>query len=280
MSERFQGLIRPPEHRAQHSLTMRPYKKPRYASLKRTIDQVSNDPVSNKIMRTAGPYRKFRPRRKSSRRKFKRRRYIPRTLAPYSKMIKVKAVDYVNHNTHTAGAIEMTPLQLNSIDDPFTTNGVGQPLGYDQWKALYKRAYVVGCDIVVRVVNSDSTEAMVVGCTPMPVNMGTTTANNYEHYMEYPGSKQVIVSPDMDHAVLTNTCRLKKHLHLANFRDKENLYLNLDTETPPTDLCYWHLWSQPVTQASDPASGTRMVVTLTYIVVLFDNIYPARSTET
>lgn len=259
---------------------MRPYKKPRYASLKRTIDQVTTDPTSNKIMRASGPYRKFRPRRKSSRRKFRRRRYIPRTLAPYSKMIRVKAVDYVNHNTHTSGALEMTPLQLNSIDDPFTTNGGGQPLGYDQWKALYRRAYVVACDIVVRVVNSDSSEAMVVGVTPMPVVMGTTVATSYEHYMEYPGTKQIIVSPDMDHAVLTNTCRLKKHLHVANFRDKESLFLNLETEASPTDLCYWHLWSQPVTQASDPANGTRMVVTLSYIVVLFDNVYPGRSAET
>lgn len=121
---------------------------------------------------------------------------------------------------------------------------------------------------------------MIVGLTPVPLSQGAVALTTYEHYMELPSTVQVIVSPDMDHAIFANKVSVRKHMHLNKLRDVDEIRLDLENETAPTDLCYWHLWSQPVTQASDPANGTRMVVTIEYIVVLIDPHIPARSVET
>lgn len=226
----------------------------------------------------SGKSYKYKP--KKGKRKYRRRPRIPRDLVPYSKMVKVKATNFIAHTAHTTGALVMTPLQLNSFDDPFTSGGIGQPLGYDQYKALYKKAFVVSSKVTVRIVNTDATYAVVVGLTPCSLSQAGTALAVYEHYMELPGTKSVILSPDMDHGIISSKVKVKKHLHLGNMRDVDEIKMDLVNETAPADLAYWHLWSQPINQASDPTGDVQLVITCEYIAVLIDPVIPARSEET
>ena len=221
--------------------------------------------------------RRFRSKRRTPR---TRKAIIPRTLQPRTKLIKIRSVDYQNH-THASGAIAVAKIQHNSIDDPFTSLGTGQPLGYDQYKALYKKAIVLASRCFAEVHNNTST-AIMVGITAVPYNQGTTALTTYEHYMEAPNTKHRLLSPDVDRANMSMQMSTKKLLQIKNYKDnKTELEIDLNAETPPTNLSYWHLWSQPQDQITE-TTGTALQLTITmeYIVLLTDPIIPARSVET
>lgn len=190
-------------------------------------------------------------------------------------MIKCRAVEYIN--AVSAGALGITPIQLNSCDDPFTSVGAGQPLGYDQWKALYKSAFVVASKVTVRAHNNGSV-AVIIGLTPTKVPQGTTALTSYEHYMENPSTKSRILSQDLDHTVFSHAVSVKRFLSLSKIRDDDNSRIDLVNETPPTRTAYWHLWAQAL-----DATGTidvDIVAQVDYTIVLTDPIIPSRSVET
>lgn len=242
------------------------YKRPR-------LDPRANAPMPRSYTATRRPVRRTRRRRPYRRGVI--RRPIPRALTAPTKLVKMKAVQYVNH-ANTA-ALSNTDIQITSFDDPFGVTNAGQPLGYDQWKALYRKAYVIGAKVVARVHNN-GTSAVMVGITPMKPAQGTTALANYEYYMELPSTKARILSPDVDHMVLAHKVSPKWFLPVTKIRDNDDLLVNLVTETPPSTLCYFHVWSQPLDEAA--AYDVDLVLTAEYMILLVDPIVPARSTET
>lgn len=213
-------------------------------------------------------------RRKRARRGL-RRRPIPRALTTNNKLIKARAVNYFNHNN--TGTLYQTVVQLNSCDDPFGTQGTGQPLGYDQWKALYRYAYVIGSKVTARVHNNGAS-AVMFGMTPMKINQSTTALSNYEYYMESPATKSRILSQDLDHVTFSHGVNVKRFLNIKDLRDNNDYRIDLVNETAPTTIAYWHVWTQPLDEAS--ATDVDVVLTAEYMVLLVDPILPARSVET
>lgn len=220
--------------------------------------------------------RRFRPLKRRNRRKA----YLPRTLAPRTKMVKLKVVEYINH-THSNGAIAVANIQQNSIDDPFTGLSQNQPLGYDQYKALYKKAMVLASRVFVQVHNNTSTSIMF-GITAVPFNQGQTGLTTYEHYMEAPSTKFRLLSPDVDRANLGMQMSTKKLLQIKNYKDnRTELEIDLNNETPPTWINYWHLWSQPQDQSTNTTgTAVQFTVSVEYIILLSDPVIPARSADT
>lgn len=211
-------------------------------------------------------------------RRFRRgrlKRRIPRALTSRTKLVTVKAVNYAN--LAGTGTLVSTNTQLNSVDDVFGTTDTGQPLGYDQWKALYKRAIVIGSKIVVKFHNRGTSAAMV-GVWPSPLNQSTTALTNYEYYMETAGCKARLLSPEMDHTVVYHKVSTKRHLQVKDLRDNQRLSIDLVNETAPTDICWWHVFAQVVDQSA--AYAVDAVITMSYVVLLVDPIIPARSVET
>lgn len=212
--------------------------------------------------------------RRRSRRRGVIRRPIPRTLTPNTKLIRCKAVKYVNYVP--AGAISSIETQLNSIDDPFHTVGTGQPLGYDQWKALYKYAYVVGSKVTAKVHNNGTVAAMF-GITPMKVNQGDTFLSSYEYYMELPATKTRVLSQETDHVTFSHQVNVKKFLNIKDLRDNDDYRIDLVNETAPSTLAYWHIFAQALD--STGTIDVDAVITMEYMVLLTDPIVPSRSTE-
>lgn len=217
------------------------------------------------------------------RRRFRRRprrrlrKKIPRSLAPSSKVIKCQVVESFAP-TYTSGNLTLYTVQGNSIDDPFGGQSGNQPLGYDQWKALYKKAKVLGCKVYYTVHNGSS-GAMVCGITPMPKNQSYTPLANFEHYVECPGTKHKVFSPDVDKGTIVSKRSTKRMLKLKDIKDEHNVEINLVDETAPTDLYWFHVWSQPFDQTT-ALTGVQILLKVEYIVLLYDYIVPARSSET
>lgn len=170
----------------------------------------------------------------------------------------------------------MVPLQINSVLDPFQGAGSEQPLGFDQWRALYEYAYVIGAKATIEFHNADSF-AYVVGITPCHVAQGTTSLANYEYYKELPGTRSIVLSPDVDKAVLQSKISIKRWFNVKDLRDTNEYRMNLNTPSEPSKIAYWHLWSQPMDQTSTDTTGVQMVMTIEYLVLLTSPVVPARS---
>lgn len=240
-------------------------------------DLLSSKKAKFEMVAKRGSRTRTKRRRPRRGRKSMRRRHVPRTLTTASKVISCKASNYVNFTG--TGAITAFLAQLNSCDDVYSTSVAenGQPLGYDQWKALYKRAIVLSSRIYIQWHNR-GTSAVMVGIWPSPLNNGTTTLTNYEYYNEVAGNKQMLLSPEQDHTIMWSSRSTKKHLQVTKVKDNAELSIDLVNETPPTKLAWWQYYAQAVDQTS--AFAVDAVVTVRYIVLLLDPIIPARSTET
>lgn len=217
--------------------------------------------------RSRTPYRRYR----------RRTRARISTLAPRSKLVRCKAVTLRTNAGHTTGSLEMVPIQMNSVLDPFQGAGAGQPLGFDQWRALYEYGYVVGAKITCEYHNADAF-AYVVGITPCHEAQGTTSLAAYDYYKELPGTKSMVLSPDVDKCVLESKIGLKRWVGVKDLVDTNEYRMNLNTPSEPSKALYFHVWSQPMDKASTDTTGVQIAITVEYIVLLKSPVIPARST--
>lgn len=244
------------------------------------IEEIAGDPPQAMVRFTRrgrpGGRRSVKRRRTPFRRFRRRTRARISTLAPKTKLIRCKVTGLRTNGGHAAGSLEMVPVQMNSILDPFGGAGSEQPLGFDQWRALYEFGYVVGAKITCEFHNADAF-AYVVGITPCHIAQGTTSLASYEYYKELPGTKSVILSPDIDKAVLQSKISIKKWFSVKDLVDTNEYRINLNTPSEPSKLAYWHLWSQPLDQSSTDTTGVQIVMNVEYIVLLTSPVIPARS---
>lgn len=225
----------------------------------------------------AMPYRRMRSRRRRTgrRRRGLIRKRIPRALVPRSKLARLKVCNTVSLGA--TGNLDGGTIQINSFDDPFASDAALQVLGYDQYKALYRKATVVGIKVKQEVYNSGSVPIMA-GINAMPENQGTTLLTQAEHYAELPNHVHRVFSPDIDHGVMFMTASVKKHFGVSQLRDNDELTMVVPTETPPTRIAYMHFYAQVLDQSS--VWTATFVHTVEYIVLFHDPVVPARSLDT
>lgn len=241
----------------------------------RYINPRPTGPSATTVMRRTTRRPTTRRYRRRRRRGIVRRR-IPRALTSLTRIVRARAVGATTHPC-TSGAINVTTVSMFDVTDPFVGAGSGQPLGYDQWKSLYNKGYVVGLKVTLRAHNT-GTVAVMYGITPLPESQGASTLTPYNYYMELPGTKARILSPDVDHGVLVSKVSTRKHVHVKNLQDEDTFHFDLDNETAPTRGAYFHLWVQPIDASS--TNSVQFVYTAEYLIRLFDPIVPARSTDT
>lgn len=237
--------------------------------------------VINHIMGYVGRTRTARRTRVKRRGKKRRRgvirKRVPRAITSNEKVIRVKLVDGFTNAGGASGALETRMVNVMDITDPTSGHNNQQPLGYDSWAQFYKKACVLGLSMRVRLHNK-STVGVMFGITPMPENQGNTALNSYEHYMELPGTVSRLLSPDVDHAILTYKLSTRKRLHLKSLRDEDAFHCSLATETAPTRTFWVQTWCQPIDAATQ--SPFECVIEYEFLVRLFDPIVQARSTDT
>lgn len=221
-------------------------------------------------------------RRPTTSRRYRRRRRgvvrrrIPRTLTSQTRLVRARAVG-TTVMPCTSGAIGYIAVSMFDVTDPFVGAGSGQPLGYDQWKSIYNKGYVVGCKVTLRAHNA-GTAAVMYGITPCPESQGVTSLTPYNYYMELPGTTARILSPDVDHGVLSMKVSTRKHVHVRDLKDEDSFHFDLDNETAPTRNAYFHLWVQPIDTST--TNSVQFVYTAEYLIRLYDPIVPARSSDT
>lgn len=250
-------------------------KRDRTAGLgERSRDNIMSASKEAKMSRTrARTYR--RRRRQNRRRRGIIRRYVPSVPIPKGKVVRMRAV-HQQQITHTSGNIMGISVSMNDITDPFGSAGSGQPLYTDQLRNMWSRAVVLGSKVTWKMHNG-GTVAVLVGINPMPESRGNTLLTQTEWYMELPGSKNMLLSPDVDNRVLVHKVNFARHMGVRKIKDENELHVDFDGEVSPTRQAYWHVWSRPIDNTT--AVVVDYVITVEYIVYLYDRVIPARSID-
>lgn len=218
---------------------------------------------------------KYSRKRRTKRRGALKKR-IPATLTPRRKLVRCSVTEYVTTDG-TSGALDKINISVNDITDPFHTDSTNQPLGYDQWKTLYKQAVVVGGKLTVRAYNPN-TYPVMVGVSTAPESQSTTGLSTYEHYMELGGTKARILSPDVDHVTYSKKWSVKKFFGLKKLMDEQDVHVtDLTSQTAPTREGQIHVWAQPLDQTVTLTTSCQFVIKVDYIIMLHDPIIPSRS---
>lgn len=213
-------------------------------------------------------------RRRGTRRRTgrKRMRIIP-SLWPREKLVRMKLCSKFTFGPTGSTVCSIAPIKANSFNDPMGAYGAQLPLGLDQYAALYAKYIVIGSRITLKFHNVSSTGAVAVG---IGLFDNATSLNQAEYYMETPGTKSVLLSPDVDHTVLKKGYSAKKFWRIKNLHDNVDQHGALST-TPgdPTDIAYWHFWFQDVNATENMT--IEGFAQIDYYVLLMDRIMPARS---
>lgn len=236
-----------------------------------TMMRISAKPAMAKRSRTTTMTRK---RRRFGRRRFKKN-YPSRTLQPYSIARWMTTATYLALNP-AAGAITVSTLVLNSGFDPLgSASATQQPLGFEQYEALYNRYCVIGWKIGLECCSTDNSNPVVVGFTPLPT---ITTLTSFQHYKELPSTVQRIITPDIDKVVFGMRGSVKRWLLPRGGKMLSDTDLSAVTTAYPTKILYGHLYAHAMDVTADPAL-VHCVIKLRQLVVFFDPKVPARSTQ-
>lgn len=224
-----------------------------------------------RMVKSRRPYSSKRKRRGRGRRRYR----IGRTLQPSSIVRKLKSSMFFALNP-AAGAISTLYCHLNSAYDPMgSISGTRQPLGFDQYMALYNRYTVIGWKVTLEAVSTDNTNPLVIGFTPSVTSTALTTVY---HYKELPGTVQRILTPDIDKTALATKGSVKRWLCPSGGKLVTEADYSGTASTDPSRILSGHFYAQAMDESADPAN-VNFVVTLTQIVVFHNPITPSRSTQ-
>lgn len=212
-----------------------------------------------------------RPRRRRGR-VFRKRRI--RHWQPASQALILKTHHNITFNP-TAGAVDARVYQLNSAYDPTGAFGSGQPLGFDQMTAIYRKYCVVGWKVKVELVTSDNTVPTTVVFYP---STDATTVTTYPHAKELKGSRSFILTPDKDKGYITAWGNVEPWFYGGRKKGKiltdDNAIATYNQS--PSRILYGHLLCEAMDETADPAT-VYCNVTIYQTIIFMDPIVPSRS---
>lgn len=160
-----------------------------------------------------------------------------------------------------AGGVAIQVFRANDIYDP-NFSGVGhQPLGTDQYFALYNAATVVGSRITVNCLNG--TANGVYGVTLLP--QSATGFTSPVPFLENPNTAMAVHSTNYQNVnqTVVGTFSARKFFDVKDPSDEDDLQCTATAS--PIRPAYYHVWAGALTSATDPAACV-IACTIEYIV--------------
>lgn len=210
------------------------------------------------------------------RKRFKRRRAIPRYITPDRKLVKLRYCMEVSLNP-SSGKTSWVPIVANDIINPaLGISGNHKPMGTDQMFQLYERGCVIGSKI--HMVCADSGDASPTqGILGIALRNATTAesvqditgSNPNEGLLERNRTHWKYIGPNRDGGGTIPGVRhkfgSKKFFQLSsindnagNNRDEGTLWFT--SSSSPTTLAYYNLFLGPINSDANIAGKARITV--------------------
>lgn len=163
--------------------------------------------------------------------------------------------------TSTSGALAYNSFRANGIYDPDLT-GIGhQPMGHDQWAALFNHYVVLGSKITIRAC-TDTAEADVIYTGVYLADGGTVPYSSVGEIKENKKGTVSMYAPQSGKNVYSVSKYSAKGYY--NVKDvKDNLdRLGSTVNADPSEAAVFHLWIQAIGTGS-----LQYLVVIDYIVL-------------
>ncbi len=208
--------------------------------------------------------KKYVPRKRTNYRRRPRNTNIMGYVSgmPKTRRARLRYADTISL-TSTFGAIGQHHFVANACHDPDVTGTGHQPMGWDNWKALYNHYVVVGSKITVKIMAGDGVstpDAAIQGCflndnTTLPY----TTADGYIESKK--GSYRTL---SFDRKTLTyhTNYSAKNFFNLSDIKDNVNR-IGADIASNPTETANFSLYFFDLTGST---STIRCMIVIDYIV--------------
>ncbi len=203
----------------------------------------------------------FRARRRKTVRKtrgFRASRAIARPLVTSDRQfVKLK---YTSEDSFSGAPGFSLAYRGNGPFDPEVSVGGSQPVGYDEWSALYDRVRVRGCKIRAQIINTSATIPVVAYVVPSRSSVAPTATLASQMVYSKQSFHNVTGGPlgrALVHYMTTNKIAGDRK-GIVGFDD---IFGSLVTSTPSTQW-YWHLVGSSVDSINN-AVGC-IYVTVTY----------------
>lgn len=187
--------------------------------------------------------------------------YVPSGM-PTTRIGKLKYAQVMSV-TSTTGIMGEQRFSANNIFDPDVTGTGHQPMGHDQWAALFNHYVVLGSKITVNFCDADaSTTPTHVG---LYLSDGKTLSytSGYEYIEARKGTYRLIVPNEGKNHRMVNRFSAKRFFNVKDVKDNLNRF-GAASGASPTEQAYYHIWVQTL----DTTSNTiRCVVEIEYIVL-------------
>lgn len=221
-------------------------------------------------MPTTRKYKKRTTRPRTARRRRTRRTTVMRTpgLNPVADQQRI-VFRYMDNKALTSGASSAThKFRGNSLFDPDWSGAGGQPFGYDQWSAFYKKYMVYGMKWKLTFINESALNQVL--CVVLPKNESNNIAS-MNLAKERPFSKNVTLGVEgsgKNIRTLSGYMSTKKIFGLPKLTQGDLDYSAL-TSTDPLLPWFLHIYTQATDRAS--SATTRIEIELTYYSRMFSH---------
>lgn len=159
------------------------------------------------------------------------------SVAPDCVFVKLKYRDR-GTLTSTLGAIAQKVYRANSAFDPDESLGGGQPMGYDQWSAFYRRYQVVACKINVKLL-SDVTNVKPTSVALTPIDDATSITGIMQGGEMPYAKKGLLPATSTRPLVLSSYLKTAKKFGYKNIEQEDDLS-SLNTDNP-LEQWFWCL---------------------------------------
>lgn len=203
---------------------------------------------------------KKRPRRKRRGRRLTSRS-VPSGM-PSQRIAKLRYVEKITLSS-TVGGLQTWIWGANNINDPNISGTGHQPMGADQWSALFNHYVVLGSKIHVQV-SSASTPVSPSYCGVYLTDSATAPYSDYMAFMEAKRGQSRLLAQDSTKVThLNNKFSCKRFFNLKDVKDNM-LRVGSVVNTNPTEQAYFATYYQTANGTTDTAS---FLVTIDYIVL-------------
>lgn len=190
------------------------------------------------------------------------------------------ALGYVTSGVHSGAVAVDYVWNPNGLFDPDFTAAGHQPLGYDQWTAMYNRYLVHNCHVRVTIVHLNATQgACIVGITAINGQQAALNATQMTQAVEGMRCKWSIVGPNGNSArptILTMKIPLARMAGATRERYLADDRYQALVSANPSELIGLHLFAYDATFATNVSVGWQL--DLCYEAEFFDRNFPGQST--
>lgn len=195
-----------------------------------------------------------------------------RTAFPASKITTLKYTEGYITVDAPVGSSAGYVFRANGLFDPNYTGTGHQPLGFDQWCAMYNRYVVLASKIKVTFYATDTETLDVVA--GVAVYDTTTTASSIEKYMEQPMASWTVIPAGA--GADTKTCYAAFDVKTFNGNLPLDDVLQGNPSSDPGRLWYYHVFCGATGAAENPGA-LKATLEIEYKVKFFSPVTLALS---